>query len=335
MQGMLRKLESLLLGGRWRADEHAWRVWQEVEPLIPARFPEAGEPGHPSEVLRMAGRVVRIYQRARRGNKALVHFGPVVGLQDTWWEHQRPPVDSWVIVHAHRWLPPGTHSGQQVFWIDEWESWAEGDIRMRALRHQRRMEKEGTLHAEAPARESAPVHSKPRLDQPDSYWPSSAGPLFQARGLAVDAPMDRVMATASEIAAERGGRAYGPDEVGGGLHLCIWPVVGEPTFVSVTARPMNGRGAWVGVSGQSLQSEALDIVNELAETLQTKLGPLASHTGPPERVRDYDRGATKELEAETQDLLEAMSADPSTWQQLSHAIYERELLLQHLTELGA
>lgn len=68
---MLRKIEALFLGGRWRRDEHAWRVWQEGEPLIPARFPEAGELGRYPEVLRMAGRVVRIYQHARRGSKAV------------------------------------------------------------------------------------------------------------------------------------------------------------------------------------------------------------------------------------------------------------------------
>lgn len=335
MQGMLRKIESLLFGGRWRADEHAWRVWQEVEPLIPARFPEAGEPGRPSEVQRMAGRVVRIYQHARRGSKALVHFGPVLGLQDTWWEHKRPPVDSWVIVHAHLWLPPGTHSEQQVLWIDEWESWADGDIRMRALRHQRRMEKEAARQGEAPTRDPAPAHSEPGLRQPDVYSPAPVGPLFQARGVAVDAPIDRVMSTASEIAAEIGGKAYGPAEVGGGQHVCIWPAVGEPTFVSVTARPLYEPGAWVGVSAQSLRSEALDIVDDLVGALQSRLGRLETRTGPPERVRDYDRGATRKLEAETQDLLEAMSADPSAWERLSGAVYERELLLQHLTELGA
>lgn len=139
---MLRKIEALFLGGRWRRDEHAWRVWQEVEPLIPARFPEPGELGRYPEVLRMAGRVVRIYQHARRGSKAVVDFGSVVGIQDTWWEHKRPPVGNWVIVHTHLWLPPGTHSEQQVFWIDQWESWAAGDTPMRARRHQRRMEKE-------------------------------------------------------------------------------------------------------------------------------------------------------------------------------------------------
>lgn len=100
-----------------------------------------GKPGDWEE-LRMAGRVLRIHQRARRGNKALVDFGSVIGTQDTWWEHLRPPVGNWVIVHAHLWLPPGTHSGNQVLWIDRWESWAAGDTPKRARRHQRRMEKE-------------------------------------------------------------------------------------------------------------------------------------------------------------------------------------------------
>lgn len=332
---MLRKIESLLFGSRWRADERGWRIWQEVEPLIPTRFPETGPPGTFSEEVRMAGRVIRIYQRARRGSKALVHFGPVLGLQDTWWEHKRPPVDSWVIVRAHLWLPPGTHSEQQVFWIDEWESWAEGDIRMQALRHQRRIEKEAARRAEAPAPDLAPVHSAPHPVQPDTYSPILAGPLFQVRGVAVDAPMDQVMSIASEIASERGGKAYGPGAVGSGLHVCIWPAVGEPTFVSVTARPMCGRGAWVGVSAQSLRPEALDIVDDLVETLRSRLGPLETHSGPPERVRDYDREATRKLEAEIQDLLKVMATDSSAWEPLSLSVWERELLLQHLTELAA
>ncbi len=29
----------MLFGGRWRRDEHAWGVWQGIEPLIPVRFP--------------------------------------------------------------------------------------------------------------------------------------------------------------------------------------------------------------------------------------------------------------------------------------------------------
>jgi hypothetical protein len=137
---MLKKIEALFLGGRWRRDEYAWRVWQAIEPAIPTRLPEPWGRIHGPEVMRMAGRVVRIYQRARRGSKAVVDFGPVVGMQDTWWEAARPPVGHWVIVHAHLWLPPGTHSEEQVLWVDHWESWASGDVPMRARRHQRRCE---------------------------------------------------------------------------------------------------------------------------------------------------------------------------------------------------
>ena len=96
----------------------------------------------------MAGRVMRIYQHARRGSKALVYFCSVLGRQDTWWPYMRPPVNNWVVVQTHLWLPPGTHSEQQVFWVDKWESWAPGDIQMRASRHRRRMEK-ASLRGEA------------------------------------------------------------------------------------------------------------------------------------------------------------------------------------------
>lgn len=89
----------------------------------------------------MAGRVVRVYQRARRGSKVIVDFGPALGHQDTWWEFKQPPVGVWVVVHAHYWDSPETHSGEYVLWIDHWESWAPGDVQMRALRHQQRLEK--------------------------------------------------------------------------------------------------------------------------------------------------------------------------------------------------
>jgi hypothetical protein len=139
---MLKRIEAMLFGGRGRRDEHAWGVWQGIEPLIPVRFP--GE----WEKMSMAGRVVRVYQRARRGTKALVYFGSVLGTQDTWWPYMRPPVKNWVVVQAHLWLPPGTHSEQQVLWVDSYESWVPGDTQMRALRHQRRLEKEN-LRGEA------------------------------------------------------------------------------------------------------------------------------------------------------------------------------------------
>jgi hypothetical protein len=90
---------------------------------------------------------MRIYQHAHRGSKALVDFGPL-GPQDTWWPSMRPPKGNWVVVRVHLWLPPGTHSGRHVLWVDQWESWAPGDVRQRAMRHERRMAKE-QLRAEA------------------------------------------------------------------------------------------------------------------------------------------------------------------------------------------
>jgi hypothetical protein len=148
---MWKRVETLLFGRRWRRDEHAWRVWLGIEPLVPDSFPGIGE--HKL----MAGRVMRIYQRAHRGTKAVVHFGPVVGVQDTWWPLTTPPVGRWVVVRTHLWLPPGTHSEHHVIWIEHWESWAEGDVNLRAMRHRRRIEKEGTRVPARPATEQAEV----------------------------------------------------------------------------------------------------------------------------------------------------------------------------------
>lgn len=133
---MVEKVEALLLGRRWRRDEHAWGVWQNIEPLVDASLPGEWERKW------LAGRVVRVHQRARRGTKALVYFGSTLGTQDTGWPFMRPPKKKWVVVEAHLWLPPGTHSGRQVLWIDRWESWAPADTQIRALRHQRKMEKD-------------------------------------------------------------------------------------------------------------------------------------------------------------------------------------------------
>ncbi|HEU5105979.1 MAG TPA: hypothetical protein VFU11_09070 [Solirubrobacterales bacterium] len=365
---MLKKIQALFLRGRWRRDEHAWRAWQEVESAIPTRIPESWSETDPPEVMRMAGRVIRIYQHARRGSKALVDFGPAVGIQDTWWEDARPPVGHWVIVHAHLWLPPGTHSEGQVLWVDHWESWASGEVLVQARRHERRMEKEAARQGAAGVRGASPPGSDPGASQPkgastfstepDAELPGdegervdvvvrgaspeiaaeampSTGPLFQVQGIAVDAGMDEVMATVGEIAAGMGARIYGPAEVDGGRLLSVWPVVGEATFASVTARPMREHGASVSVSVQSLRIEALDMVNDLAEALKSRLGALGPEASPRERMTDYDRNATKRLESEIQDLLEAMAADPSAWEQLSRTVFEREILFQYLTEFRA
>ncbi len=71
---MLQKIKAFLYGSRWRADEHAWRVWQGLAPLVPANFVDL-DSRQP-----LIGRVQRIYQQAHRGTKAVVHFGRVVGL---------------------------------------------------------------------------------------------------------------------------------------------------------------------------------------------------------------------------------------------------------------
>lgn len=148
---MRKRLEALLFGGRWKRDEYAWRVWLGIESLVPTSFPGIGE-----DKL-MAGRVTRIYQHAHRGTKAVVDFGPVVGLQDTWWPLMTPPVGRWVVVRTHLWLPPGTHSEQHVIWIEHWESWADGDVQLRALRHQRRIEKENSQASAGSVVEQAEV----------------------------------------------------------------------------------------------------------------------------------------------------------------------------------
>ncbi len=128
------RIEALLFGRRWRADEHAWAIWQNLAPLVPSS-PSALDWSEP-----IAGRVVRIYQKAHRGTKAVVHFGAVVGSQDTWWPHMRPSANQWVVVRTHLWFPPGTHSGQHVVWIESWDGYAPGDVYLRALRHEKRIQ---------------------------------------------------------------------------------------------------------------------------------------------------------------------------------------------------
>jgi hypothetical protein len=66
----------------------------------------------------MAGQVVKVYQRARTGMKAVVDFRGY-GQLDTWWPARWYPPGTLVRVQAHKWMPPGTHSGQPVWWVDE------------------------------------------------------------------------------------------------------------------------------------------------------------------------------------------------------------------------
>jgi hypothetical protein len=133
---MWQAIERFFFEGRWRRDERAAGIWESVvayRPQVPAR--QWRRPGL------VSGRVVRVYQRARHGTKALVDFGPTVGIQDTWWQGRVPPRGRYVFVEAHWWPGPGTHSGGPVIWIDRWDSTAPRDTAKRAGRHHRRMKR--------------------------------------------------------------------------------------------------------------------------------------------------------------------------------------------------
>jgi len=318
---MRRKIEALLYGRRWRADERAWGVWQSVAPLVPASFSML-DSGHP-----IAGRVYRVYQRAHRGTKAVVHFGDGVGLQDTWWEHMRPSADQWVVVRTHLWYPPGTHSGQHVVWIDAWESSAAGDVYTRALRHERRLRKEGLIPP--PASDESVNGARDMASEV-----RSVEPLFRTTAFASAVNGEEAMSAAIEIATQLGARIYGPAEVGGGWLLFIWLPDDAPTFLSISARPISVGTVWVRVAAQSFAAPSLDAVDKVSADLEAKLGNLGPDVLPPPREVEYDRAETRRLETEMQELLEAVAATPTSREHLSHSIYEREFLLQDLTELG-
>lgn len=132
---MLKALDRFLFEGRRRTDEAAWRAWIEIVSMRPTSMP-----GEWDQAL-VAGYVVRVYQRARRGTKALVNFGEIVGIQDTWWPDCCPEVGSWISAYMHLWLPPGTHSDEPVLWVDSWEARLPASSLKRGLRHQARLEK--------------------------------------------------------------------------------------------------------------------------------------------------------------------------------------------------
>lgn len=128
-------LERFFFEGRWRRDEYACGVWRSVEAYRAQVAPTQWHRGL------ISAQVVRTYQRARGGTKALVDFGPQVGIQDTWWPRMAPPRRRFVFVEAHLWPGPDTHSGGPVIWIDRWDSTAPADVLKRARRHERRLEK--------------------------------------------------------------------------------------------------------------------------------------------------------------------------------------------------
>jgi hypothetical protein len=160
-------------------------------------------------------------------------------------------------------------------------------------------------------------------------------PLFHMETFAAPTEADLVIHAVAEVAAELGAQTHGPAEVGGGRLLSIWPPIESPTFASVSARPIPAGAAWVRVSAQGLDLVALDVADVIATALKSRLGELGPGVLPPPRSREYDRSATRLLEGEIQQLLEAMATDSSSRAGLSEAIFERELLLQHLTDLGA
>jgi hypothetical protein len=322
---MLQKIKAFLYGSRWRADEHAWRVWQGLASLVPANFVDL-DSRQP-----LVGRVQRIYQQAHRGTKAVVHFGSVVGLQDTWWEGMRPPVNQWVVVRTHLWFPPGTHSEQHVVWIDAWESRAPGDTYVRALRHERRLEKK-KLSVSPQASQSGQGEAV-AWDPARDILRGQA--LWRRDAFAAAADIDEVMSSAIDVAAEMSAKTYGPSEVGGGRLLTMWPPDQTPTFVSVTARPVSSETVWIAVSAQSLAVPSLDVADEVQAALESRLGKLGPEARAAPREIEYDREATRRLEAEIQGLLEDMASDAISWGHASSSIYERESRLQHLTGLGA
>lgn len=321
---MRRRIEALLYGRRWREDEHAWRVWQGLAPLVPASA-DALDSGRP-----LAGRVERVYQQARRGTKALVHFGAAVGLQDTWWEGTRPPVGRWVVVRTRLWLPPGTHSEEQVVWIEGWDSWAPGDVYSRALRHERRLERDGAVADKPPENKSAVP-----ADAPKTGGVRLAGPLFRPDVFAAEVEVETVMSTAAQIAMDKGAVSQGPVAVADGMLLLVWPVPGQPVFASVTARLISAGVVWVNVLSQALEIELLAEAEAVASTLQSRLVTLGPDVRPPIYEKDYDRAESRQVEGEIQRLLEAMEAEPSSWERLSGIAFKREQALQQVTELGA
>lgn len=316
---MRKQIEALFYGRRWRDDEHAWGQWQNLAALVPSDF-AALNWGQP-----VAGRIYSVHQRARRGTKAVVHFGDAVGSQDTWWEQMWPEPNQWVVVRTHLWFPPGTHSGEHVVWIDSWDSRAGGDVFLRAQRHEQKLAKEG-VSLTAPPGQPWDVAAEPAQPVPP-------GQIFRMDAFATAAGMDDVMAAARALAEELNASFYGPAAVGGGRLLSVWPPDPVPTFISVKAKPIQDGACWVGLSVQSLAVDSLDVMDEMKATLESRLGSL--DISPRPRELDYDRGAARRLESEIQELLESLAADPSSWDALSRTIFERELVLQHFTQLGA
>lgn len=160
-------------------------------------------------------------------------------------------------------------------------------------------------------------------------------PLFTTSAFSAAAELEGAISSAVEVAAEYETMIHGPAEIGGGKLLLIWPPPQGPSFVSVRARLISDEVVRVGVTAQALEIQGLDMGERICATLEARLGTLGPGVLPPPRIGEYDREATRLLEAEIQGFLEAMAVEPAAWGQLATSIFERELQLQHLTELRA
>jgi hypothetical protein len=133
---------------RRRGDERAWHIWQRLAPYANPPKPQVTPRGESTPML---GYLQGVYLRGRRGDKATVDLG-TAGVWDSWWEGMRPPSRAWVLISVHLWMPPGTHSGEPVLWIDEWHEEHPGDLPNRAARHARRLARAEQRRARRQAR---------------------------------------------------------------------------------------------------------------------------------------------------------------------------------------
>jgi hypothetical protein len=162
-----------------------------------------------------------------------------------------------------------------------------------------------------------------------------AGPLFQPDVFATGSDIEAVMSAAAQIALDIGGVSQGPVTVADGQLLMVWPLPGRPAFASVTARPISAGAIWVHVMSQALDIDLLAEAEAVASAVRSRLGPLGPDVHPPIREPDFDRTESRRLEGEIQQLLEAIEAEPTSWEHLIKTILERESALQQVTELGA
>ena len=156
--------------------------------------------------------------------------------------------------------------------------------------------------------------------------------FYGAGAFAASIEADRVMSSATEIAAQMGALISGPDEVRNGKLMSIWPA-SEPSFVSISARPLPGDLAWVRIGSQGIGSAMFAVTDQIDAALKAEVG-VVDGVRPPERDHNYDREETGRLEREIHELLEGLAADPAALESFSAHIYLCELKLQYMTDFG-